>query len=122
MPDIHIHRPHALGLPRAREVAEQWADKARRKFGMACHWGEGDRCDTLAFAPQGVSGQVVVSAGHFELDARLGFLLKAFAPTIEHEIRKNLDELLEGDGGGGSPAQAEPGAARPGPAKTPGRR
>jgi putative polyhydroxyalkanoate system protein len=121
MPDIHIHRPHALGLPRAREVADQWADKARRKFGMECHWGEGGRCDTLAFKRQGVSGQVVVSAGHFELDAQLGFLLKAFAPTIEHEIRKNLDELLEGDGGG-TPAPAPPGGVGQSTAKTPGSR
>ncbi|MBA4261594.1 MAG: polyhydroxyalkanoic acid synthase, partial [Comamonadaceae bacterium] len=31
---------------------------------------------------------------HFELDARLGFLLGAFKDRIEDEIVKNLDGLL----------------------------
>jgi hypothetical protein len=35
-----------------------------------------------------------VSADHFELDAKLGFLLGAFKEHIEGEIVKNLDQLL----------------------------
>jgi hypothetical protein len=41
-----------------------------------------------------VSGTLIVAADHFDLDAKLGFLLGAFAKTIENEIRKNLDGLL----------------------------
>jgi len=111
-PDIHLHRTHALGLPRAREVAESWAEQARQTFGMACRWGEGEHADTLEFTRQGVSGQLVVSATHFELGAQLGFLLRAFAPKIEAEVRKNLDALL------GTPAAP----AAPGPAGTRGSR
>jgi hypothetical protein len=35
-----------------------------------------------------------VAADHFDLEAKLGFLLGAFAKTIEGEIEKNLDTLL----------------------------
>jgi len=116
-PDIHLHRTHTLGLPRARQVAESWAEQARQTFGMACHWGEDERANTLEFTRQGVSGQLAVSATHFELGAKLGFLLRAFAPKIEAEIRKNLDALLDGPA-----APAAPGPAAAGPAKTSGSR
>jgi hypothetical protein len=35
-----------------------------------------------------------VAADHFDLHAKLGFLLGAFSKTIEAEITKNLDDLL----------------------------
>ena len=35
-----------------------------------------------------------MAADHFELQAKLGFLLGAFSKTIESEIEKNLDALL----------------------------
>ena len=38
--------------------------------------------------------RVFVAADHFDLDAKLGFLLGAFSKTIENEIEKNLDALL----------------------------
>jgi hypothetical protein len=68
MPDIKIHREHSLGLAKARKIAWQWAEE--------------------------VNGQLVVAADHFDLDAKLGFLLGAFSRTIEGEIQKNLDALL----------------------------
>jgi len=36
------------------------------------------------------------AADHFDLNAKLGFLLGAFSKTIESEIEKNLDALLAG--------------------------
>jgi putative polyhydroxyalkanoate system protein len=48
----------------------------------------------VQFARSGVNGTLRVSADHFELDAKLGFLLGAFKERIEGEIVKNLDELL----------------------------
>ena len=94
MPDLKIHRAHSLGLERAREVAWKWAEEAERKFDMSCTVIEGDFSDTVEFTRTGVSGTLVVAADHFELKARLGFLLGAFSRTIETEIQKNLDELL----------------------------
>jgi hypothetical protein len=42
----------------------------------------------------------VVAADHFDLEAKLGFLLGAFSKTIEGEIQKTLDDLLAKGGAG----------------------
>ena len=94
MPDIHIHRKHKLGLPKAREVAWQWAEEVEAKFDMACTVLEGETSDTVSFTRSGVNGELIVAADHFDLQAKLGFLLGAFSKTIEAEILKNLDTLL----------------------------
>jgi putative polyhydroxyalkanoate system protein len=94
MADIHIQRKHQLGLIGARKVAWQWAEQAEGDFGMACTYEEGGDCDEVAFSRSGVSGTLLVTADHFELDAKLGFLLGAFRERIESEIVKNLDQLL----------------------------
>lgn len=94
MPDIHIHRDHQLGLAKARKVAWQWAEHAEKKFDMECTVIEGETSDTVEFTRSGVTGCLVVAPDHFQIDAKLGFLLGAFSKTIESEIEKNLDELL----------------------------
>lgn len=94
MPDIHIHRTHALGLAKARKVALQWAEDAEKKFEMECTILEGETSDTVEFTRSGVNGQLIVAPDHFEVSAKLGFLLGAFSKIIESEIEKNLDALL----------------------------
>jgi putative polyhydroxyalkanoate system protein len=102
MPDIRIHREHKLGLAKARKVAWAWAEEVEKKFGMECSVLEGETSDTVEFTRAGVNGQLIVAADHFDLQAKLGFLLGAFARTIENEIENNLDTLL-GQAGGGAP-------------------
>jgi putative polyhydroxyalkanoate system protein len=94
MADIKIHRSHSLGLAKARQVAWDWAEKVEQDFDMDCTVLEGETSDTVEFKRSGVSGQLVVAADHFDLQAKLGFLLGAFSKTIEAEIEKNLDALL----------------------------
>jgi putative polyhydroxyalkanoate system protein len=98
VPDIRIHRPHALGIERAREIAWKWAQEVEQKFDMECTVIEGDGVDTVEFSRTGVKGRLIVAADRFELDAKLGFLLGAFSRTIETEIEKNLDTLLAAEG------------------------
>jgi putative polyhydroxyalkanoate system protein len=107
--DIRIHREHQLGLAKARKIASQWADDVEKRFDMRCSWIEGDFSDTIEFTRSGVNGRLVVAADHFDLDAKLGFLLGAFSRTIETEILRNLDKLLEA---GKAPARKAPAAAR----------
>ena len=95
MPDIRIHRKHKLGLAKAREIAWKWAEDVEEKFDMACTVIEGETSDTVEFTRLGVNGTLVVAGDHFDLDAKLGFLLGAFAKTIENEIERNLDDLLD---------------------------
>lgn len=109
MPDIKIHRDHTLGLKRAREVAWQWAEQAESKFDMECTVIEGETSDTVEFTRSGVSGRLIVAADHFDLDAKLGFLLGAFAKTIEAEITKNLDALLQAAPARKAAAKKKPG-------------
>jgi putative polyhydroxyalkanoate system protein len=94
MPDIRIHRKHKLGLAKAREVAWAWAEEVEKKFDMECTVIEGETSDVVEFERMGVKGKLQVAADHFDLDAKLGFLLGAFSKTIETEIERNLDELL----------------------------
>ena len=95
MPDIRIHRKHKLGLAKAREIAWKWAEDVEEKFDMECTVLEGETSDTVEFKRIGVNGTLIVAPDHFDLDARLGFLLGAFSKTIENEIERNLDSLLE---------------------------
>jgi putative polyhydroxyalkanoate system protein len=99
MADIRIHRDHALGLQRAREIAWAWAEQAEAKLSMDCTVLEGKTSDTVQFTRSGVKGELIVAADHFELSAKLGLLLGAFKSTIEGEIQKELDALLAGAAG-----------------------
>jgi putative polyhydroxyalkanoate system protein len=67
--------------------------------------------DTVEFTRSGVNGRLIVAADHFDLDAKLGFLLGAFSKTIEGEIQKNLDSLLAA-GSKGAAKKAAPKAAK----------
>ena len=108
MPDIRIHRDHQLGLAKARKVAWQWAEMAEEKFDMDCSVLEGDTSDTVEFTRSGVNGTLIVTVDHFDLHAKLGFLLGAFSKTIEHQIQQNLDDLL-----GAAAGKAEAKTAKP---------
>jgi putative polyhydroxyalkanoate system protein len=101
--DIRIHREHRLGLTQARKIAEAWAEQVETQFDMRCDCLAGETSDTIEFTRSGVKGTLIVAADHFELDAKLGFLLGAFSGTIEREIEKNLDDLL---------AKSKPAAAK----------
>jgi putative polyhydroxyalkanoate system protein len=94
MAAIHIHREHQLGLAKARKIAWQWAEDVEKQFDMECTVIEGETSDTVEFTRSGVNGSLIVAPDHFELEAKLGFLLGAFSKTIEAEITKNLDALL----------------------------
>lgn len=94
MADLHIRREHALSLAAARKLAMTWAQHVEAEFGMECTYEKGTAEDRVAFKRSGVTGVLHVTADHFDLDAKLGFLLGAFKGRIEAEIVKNLDDLL----------------------------
>jgi putative polyhydroxyalkanoate system protein len=95
--DIHIVRRHALGLPRARELAFRWAEVAEQKLDMQCTYAEGNSADEVRFKRPGAHGTLKVSQDRFQLDAKLGLLLGVFRSRIEAEIVRNLEELLAQD-------------------------
>ena len=94
MSEIRIRRDHTLGLAKARQVALQWAEHVEEKFEMECTILEGETSDTVEFTRSGVHGQMIVTGEHFDLRAKLGFLLGAFAGQIEAEVTRQLDAAL----------------------------
>ncbi len=118
MADINIHREHTLGLEQARKVAWSWAEDVEAKLQMECTVIEGETSDTVEFTRSGVSGRLIVAGDHFDLQAKLGFLLGAFSKTIEAEITKNLDTMLAAQGGAAKKGAAKASAAKTGGAKT----
>ena len=94
MANLHIRREHSLTLAAARKIARSWADQVQSDFGMECTYAEGAKEDRVSFTRSGVNGTLAVTSDHFDLDAKLGFLLGAFKGKIEAEIVKNLDDLL----------------------------
>ena len=113
MPDIRIRREHTLGLAKARKIAWKWAEEVERKFDMECTVLEGEYSDTVSFTRSGVNGELIVAADHFDLHARLGFLLGAFAKTIEGEVLSNLDARLAKAAAAVAAAGAKPPAKPP---------
>lgn len=94
MANLHIRREHSLTLAAARKIALAWAAQVEEEFGMECTYEQGPKADQLTFTRSGVNGTLHVTPDHFDLDAKLGFLLGAFKARIEAEIVKNLDDLL----------------------------
>lgn len=92
---IHIHRPHALGLATARELARQWATKAEQKFEVCCTYHAGEEEDTVSFNRTGIDGTLQVRGDALTLQATLGFFFAAFQGQIEAQIGQQLTALLE---------------------------
>ena len=101
MSEIHIERPHALGLPRARRVARAWMEQARARWGLRFqhHPWPGpadaeDAADEIQFDGVGVHGRVQVSARVFAVQLTLTGLMAAFSPMVREKMARKLDELL----------------------------
>ncbi len=104
MADIKIQRTHALGLDKARVLAQEWMDDAAQKLGLTCKLVAGTTEDVINFERMGVSGKMTVRPDAFELDAKLGIMMAAFKPMVEAEIEKNLSRILAKAEGGNASA------------------
>jgi putative polyhydroxyalkanoate system protein len=86
MPDISITQTHSLSQTAARAAAQQVADKLAREYGLTCNW-EGD---VLRFARSGVEGALTLGERQAALRIKLGFLMSAFASTIEQKVAESM--------------------------------
>ena len=94
MAEILIRRDHTLGLARARKVAWKWAEHVEQESEMECTVVEGETSDTVQFKRSGVNGSMIVTGEHFEVRAKLGLLMGAFAGQIQAEVGRQLDDAL----------------------------
>jgi putative polyhydroxyalkanoate system protein len=88
MSEIKVCRSHGTTLKLARKGAERIAEELGEEFSLNHEW-EGN---TLLFQRMGVSGHIEVGKKDIEVYVKLGFLLMALGPRIEHEINRFCDE------------------------------
>ncbi|MGZ3183174.1 MAG: polyhydroxyalkanoic acid system family protein [Telluria sp.] len=90
MATIHIVHAHTLTPKQARAAAQKVADKIAEDYDMDTEW-EGD---VLYFERSGVEGALTLETKSVEVEIQLGFLMSAFAGTIEDKIRENIDKVF----------------------------
>ncbi|MEN9315227.1 MAG: hypothetical protein RIS35_1620 [Pseudomonadota bacterium] len=90
MSEIHIRRPHTIGVKKAKVAAQKVADDLAQEFGVESNWDG----DVLRFAHKGVEGELSVTKDEVVLNAKLGFLLSAFKSRIEAHVNDNFDRYF----------------------------
>jgi len=70
------------------ELAQQVAAALRTRFALQTAW----QGDVLHFRRGGVEGGITLEVGQVHIHAELGLLLGFMQPTIEAEIRRQLDQ------------------------------
>jgi putative polyhydroxyalkanoate system protein len=90
MADISITQHHTLSQNKARDAAEKVAVQMAREYDMTLDW-EGD---VLYFRRSGASGALILGDRAVHLEINLGFLLKAFAPTIEEKVAAKMEKVF----------------------------
>ncbi|MGK5077706.1 polyhydroxyalkanoic acid system family protein [Janthinobacterium sp. HLX7-2] len=90
MADINIVQQHKLTAVKAREAAQQVADKLVQEYDLACAWDG----DVLRFERSGVDGSLTLEKEQAQLHIKLGFMLSAFASTIEGKIAEKMRKVF----------------------------
>ena len=92
MADINIGQDHHLTHKKAREAAEQVAEKLAEEFDLNCEWDG----DVLRFERSGVSGSLTLHKHKAQMHIKLGFLFSAFSSTIEHKVAEKMKKVFAG--------------------------
>ena len=90
MADINIVQQHKLTAVKAREAAQQVADKLAQEYDLVCAWDG----DVLRFERSGVDGSLTLEKEQAQLQIKLGFMLSAFASTIEGKIAEKMRKVF----------------------------
>ncbi|NEX61170.1 polyhydroxyalkanoic acid system family protein [Noviherbaspirillum galbum] len=90
MADISIKQKHKLSQKKAKDAAQQVADQMAEEYEMTSDWDG----DVLYFRRSGVSGSLTLGEQVAHLEISLGFLLKAFAPTIEEKVTSKMKKVF----------------------------
>ena len=90
MADISIVQEHKLTQKKAREAAQKVADTISGDYGLACEWDG----DVLRFERSGVQGQLTLEKKKAEIFIRLGFIMSAFAPSIEAKVAESMKRVF----------------------------
>ncbi|MGH8808799.1 MAG: polyhydroxyalkanoic acid system family protein [Noviherbaspirillum sp.] len=92
MADISITQAHKLTHKKAKAAAQKVADQMAGDYDVTSEWDG----DMLLFKRSGVSGSLTLSDKEARLEISLGFLLKAFAATIEGKVKAKMKKVFSG--------------------------
>jgi len=90
MAEISITQQHSLSQDAARAAAQKVADKLAGEYGLNCKWNG----DVLRFDRSGVEGTLALGERQAALRIKLGFLMSAFAPTIEQKVADSMRKVF----------------------------
>ncbi|MES2150974.1 MAG: polyhydroxyalkanoic acid system family protein [Pseudomonadota bacterium] len=90
MAEISIVQEHRLTPQKARDAAQKVAEKLAQDYDLEWEW-EGD---VLLFERSGVQGSLTLEAKQAEIFIKLGFLMSAFATTIEAKVAENMRKVF----------------------------
>jgi putative polyhydroxyalkanoate system protein len=90
MAEINIVHEHDLPPKKAREAAQQVADKIAEEYDLDVEW-EGD---VLHFERSGVQGRMTLQKQQVHMVIKLGFLMSAFSSTIEAKVTENMKKVF----------------------------
>lgn len=91
MSEINIAQEYTMTPAMARAAAQKVADKLAADYGVACTW-EGE--NVLRFERTGVDGSLTLGAQRADLHIKLGFLMGAFASTIETKAADKMRRVF----------------------------
>lgn len=94
MSDIHVHRPHTLGLAEARALLRRWQPMAEDKLALHCTLAEDAGGATLTFARMGARGTFRASAETFEIACTLGLIFKPMRSHFQKTTEAYLDAAI----------------------------
>lgn len=90
MPSLSVRHPHNATMDRAREVAEDIAQRIAESYEVRYQW-----CgDHIEFERSGISGQIRIDTHEIVVDARMNMMLGMFRSQIEQAIRNELDQAF----------------------------
>jgi putative polyhydroxyalkanoate system protein len=90
MAEISIVQEHGLNPSMARAAADKVAAKIATEYGLACRWDG----DVLRFERSGVQGSLTLEATRAAMRIQLGFLMGAFASTIEAKVAESMRKVF----------------------------
>ncbi len=90
MSEINLGKKHKLGLTKAKAKVNKLAKQLEADYDLQSEWDG----DTLVFERAGLSGQLEVTKDNVQLNMKLGFLMAAFKPKIEEQLKTNLDKWI----------------------------
>jgi putative polyhydroxyalkanoate system protein len=90
MAEISITQQHSLSPDAARAAAQKVADKLAGEYGLNCKWNG----DVLRFDRSGVEGTLALGERQAALRIKLGFLMSAFASTIEQKVADSMRKVF----------------------------